>query len=463
MTTVTGLGWPVREDGPATTPADARPTGLGWPGGPRVPRGTPAEASRDGDARNDAAVVDDDPGAETAGVDGHAGSGVVDRDERGVPRGTPTDRLDPPVVSSPVEIAEPDDPRGVSDPPATVSVEPTVPAVSVPAMPNDDVSVVRVSVDAVSADEVSVDSAPPERARRPAVPASSRAPFHRAPGTRVLAVANQKGGVGKTTSVVNLGAALAQGGVPTLVIDLDPQGNASTALGIEHPAGTPSIYDVLIGGVPVGDVLTTSTEFPLLQVVPATIDLAGAEIELVPMVARESRLRRALRAHLRAVADSPTRPEVILVDCPPSLGLITLNALVAARELLVPIQCEYYALEGLGQLVQTVDMVTQHLNETLEITTILLTMYDARTRLSGQVADEVRKHFGDQVLATVVPRSVRISEAPSYQQTVLTFDPTSSGALSYVEAARELAASRHAAPLAWADAGSSAPSWGALG
>lgn len=292
----------------------------------------------------------------------------------------------------------------------------------------------------------------PAVSRRP--PPEPRAPFTRPAGTRVLAVANQKGGVGKTTSVVNLAAALALNGLRVLVIDLDPQGNASTALGIEHPAGSPSIYDVVIGGVPLAEVIQVSPESPLLQVVPATIDLAGAEIELVPMVARELRLRRALRTHLGAVG--PDRPDFVLLDCPPSLGLLTLNALVAARELLVPIQCEYYALEGLGQLVQTVDMVTQHLNESLEISTILLTMYDARTRLSGQVADEVRKPFGDRVLATVIPRSVRISEAPSYQQTVIAFDPTSSGALSYVQAARELAASRHGLPLPARDAGATA-------
>ncbi|HYO40778.1 MAG TPA: ParA family protein [Nocardioidaceae bacterium] len=258
-------------------------------------------------------------------------------------------------------------------------------------------------------------------------------------GTRVMVVANQKGGVGKTTSTVNLAAALAQGGLRVLVLDLDPQGNASTALGIEHRRGTPSVYDAIVDGVPLADVVTASPQVEGLFVVPATIDLAGAEIELVSMVAREGRLRRALHAHPQVFGAGDDRFDYVLVDCPPSLGLLTLNALVAGDEMLIPIQSEYYALEGLGQLLETVEMVKAHLNPDLDVSTILLTMYDARTRLSAGVAEEVRTHFAGQVLQTAIPRSVRISEAPSYGQTVMTYDPGSPGALSYLEAAREIA------------------------
>ena len=253
--------------------------------------------------------------------------------------------------------------------------------------------------------------------------------------TRVLTVSNQKGGVGKTTTTVNLAAALALGGLRVMVLDLDPQGNASTALGVPHPSGTPSIYEVLVEGEPLGSVVQEVPAIPGLSAAPATIDLAGAEIELVSLVARESRLLRALDAYRRDRDDL----DYVLIDCPPSLGLLTVNAMVAAEEVFIPIQCEYYALEGLGQLVRNVDLVKAHLNPPLHISTILLTMYDARTRLAAQVADEVRTHFGDRVLKTLIPRSVRVSEAPSYGQTVMTYDPGSSGALSYLEAARELA------------------------
>jgi chromosome partitioning protein len=260
--------------------------------------------------------------------------------------------------------------------------------------------------------------------------------------TRVFVVANQKGGVGKTTSTVNVAAALAQLGQRVLVIDLDPQGNASTALSVEHHRGVPSTYDMLVEGAPLADVMTPSQDLPGLWVVPATIDLAGAEIELVSVVARESRLQKALAAHPwigPAAVAGEERFDYVLVDCPPSLGLLTLNALVAGREMFIPIQAEYYALEGLGQLLETVDMVRKHLNPALVVSTILLTMYDARTRLAAGVASEVREHFGTEVLKTAVPRSVRVSEAPSYGQTVMTYDPASAGALSYLEAAREIA------------------------
>lgn len=257
--------------------------------------------------------------------------------------------------------------------------------------------------------------------------------------TRVMVVANQKGGVGKTTSTVNIAAALAQHGLRVLVIDLDPQGNASTALGIEHTEGTPGIYDALVDAKRLSSLIQPCPDIDGLLVVPATIDLAGAEIELVSLVARESRLQRAVAEYLDEIQDEEERVDYILIDCPPSLGLLTVNALVAGREMLIPIQCEYYALEGLGQLLRNVELIQSHLNPELEISTIMLTMHDARTRLSAGVADEVRAHFGDKVLNTAVPRSVRISEAPSYQQTVMTYDPTSPGALSYLEAARELA------------------------
>jgi len=254
-----------------------------------------------------------------------------------------------------------------------------------------------------------------------------------------MVVANQKGGVGKTTSTVNMAAALAQHGLRVLVIDLDPQGNASTALSIEHHRGTPSSYDALVDGVPLSEIVQPCPEVEGLSVVPATIDLAGAEIDLVSMVARESRLRKAIDAYPPVTSEDEDRVDYVLIDCPPSLGLLTLNALVAGEEMLIPIQAEYYALEGLGQLLETVDMVKAHLNPGLDVSTILLTMYDSRTRLAAGVAEEVRSHFGEQVLHTAIPRSVRISEAPSYGQTVMTYDPGSPGALSYLEASREMA------------------------
>ncbi|NIH77665.1 chromosome partitioning protein [Amycolatopsis viridis] len=252
---------------------------------------------------------------------------------------------------------------------------------------------------------------------------------------RVLTVANQKGGVGKTTSTVNLAAALAVHGLKTLVIDLDPQGNASTALNVDHRSGTPSIYDVLLGDLPLGEAMAVSEQSPNLFCVPATIDLAGAEIELVEIPSRESRLKEALNGD---VVDQ-LGMDYVFIDCPPSLGLLTVNAMVAAREVLIPIQCEYYALEGLGQLLSNIELVQRHLNPALTVSTILLTMYDGRTKLADQVTAEVREHFGDVVLKTVIPRNVKVSEAPSYGQTVLAYDPGSRGAMSYVDAARELA------------------------
>ncbi len=266
--------------------------------------------------------------------------------------------------------------------------------------------------------------------------ALSGAPLPLPATTRVFTVSNQKGGVGKTTTTVNLAAALARSGARVLVIDLDPQGNASTALGVEHRAETPSVYDVIVGDSPLADVVQKSPEFEALYCVPATIHLAGAEIELVSLVAREQRLRTALDAYL-AASEHPFH--YVFIDCPPSLGLLTINAFVAAREVLIPIQCEYYALEGLSQLLNSIQLIERHLNPQLRVSTILLTMYDSRTNLANQVVQDVREHFPDQVLDTVIPRSVRISEAPSYGQSVISYDEGSPGSLSYLEAAAEIA------------------------
>jgi chromosome partitioning protein len=254
--------------------------------------------------------------------------------------------------------------------------------------------------------------------------------------TRIFTISNQKGGVGKTTTAVNLAAALASKGLRVLVIDLDPQGNASTALNIEHREGTPSVYDVLVHDLDIAQVVQASSEMAGLTCVPATIDLAGAEIELVALPSRENRLRDAIQKY---VATSENAPDYVFIDCPPSLGLLTVNAFVAATEVLIPIQCEYYALEGLSQLLKNIELIKKHLNPQLDLSTILLTMFDTRTRLASQVADEVRQHFPKQVLSAVIPRSVRVSEAPSYSKTVITYDRSNAGAISYLEAAAEIA------------------------
>jgi chromosome partitioning protein len=254
------------------------------------------------------------------------------------------------------------------------------------------------------------------------------------PLPRVLAVANQKGGVGKTTTAVNLGACLAELGYRVLVCDLDPQANATTALGIDARAlaakDTPTMYDVLLHDVPIEDTLEPSAVRHLF-VAPATLDLAGASIELVPAFSRELRLRRALEGVLGTF-------DYVLIDCPPSLDLLTVNGLAAASELLVPIQCEYLALEGLGQLLHNVELVQRNLNPRLEVSTIVMVMYDARTKLAEQVVAEVREHFGEAVCRAVVPRAVRLSEAPSFGQPIITFDPTSRGAIAYRELALEV-------------------------
>ncbi len=251
------------------------------------------------------------------------------------------------------------------------------------------------------------------------------------PLPRVIAVANQKGGVGKTTTAVNLGACLADLGYRTLVVDLDPQGNASTGLGINIRGLQASMYDVILNDVPIEDCVEASSVRNLF-VAPASLDLAGAEIELVPAFSRELRLKQAL-AEVREDYD------YVLIDCPPSLGLLTINGMAAATEVLVPIQCEYYALEGLGQLLRNVGLVQKNLNPSLDVSTIVLVMYDARTKLADQVAQEVRAHFGDKVCKMVIPRTVRLSEAPSFGQPIIAFDPSSRGAIAYRELAKEVA------------------------
>jgi chromosome partitioning protein len=262
--------------------------------------------------------------------------------------------------------------------------------------------------------------------------------------TTIITIANQKGGVGKTTTAVNLAAALAKHGLHILVIDTDPQGNASTALNIDHRVGTPDVYSVLVEEQDFSEVVKPVAEIENLYCAPATIDLAGAEIELVSLVAREYRLQRALNKYLDFHKEKYNKAiDYVFIDCPPSLGLLTLNALVAAKEVLIPIQTEYYALEGLGQLMNNVNLVKKQLNPDLEVATIVLTMFDSRTNLSQQVAEEVRKHFGDIVITTEIPRAVRVSEAPSFQQTVITYDPGSPGAQAYVKVAKEFA-QRHA-------------------
>ena len=253
------------------------------------------------------------------------------------------------------------------------------------------------------------------------------------PRTRVIAVANQKGGVGKSTTAVSLGAALAELGHKVLVVDLDPQGNASTGLGIRHDARQVTVYDVLAAEAPI-DGAIVETPIENLFAIPSTIDLAGAEIELVSQFSRELRLRKAIEPLKQSEFT------YILLDCPPSLGLLTVNALGAAEELIVPIQCEYYALEGLGQLLRNVRLVQQNVNSRLRLTGIVMTMYDPRTKLSDQVVQEVRRYFGERVYDTIIPRTVRLSEAPGFGLPITEYDPRSRGAQSYRELAAEVAA-----------------------
>ena len=273
--------------------------------------------------------------------------------------------------------------------------------------------------------------------RKPRASAARKAASKSAPNgdgarvARIIAVANQKGGVGKSTTAVSLGAALAELGHKVLVVDLDPQGNASTGLGIRHEARDVTVYDVLAAEAPI-EAAIVPTPLENLFAIPSTIDLAGAEIELVSQFSREQRLRRAIEPLRKGVYD------YVFLDCPPSLGLLTVNALAAAEELIVPIQCEYYALEGLGQLLRNVRLVQQNVNTGLRLTGIVMTMFDPRTKLSEQVVEEVRKYFGDRVYRSIIPRTVRLSEAPGFGLPITSYDPSSKGAEAYRQLAREV-------------------------
>jgi chromosome partitioning protein len=321
------------------------------------------------------------------------------------------------------EPAPPHEPEPEPEPESVATPEKAAAVVTQPAAVKEAVKDVEPIPSAASAApaEVDMEVESDEGAEQP--PA-------RLPLPRIIAVANQKGGVGKTTTAVNLGAALAELDFRVLVIDLDPQGNATTGLGIDARNFERSMYDVIMRDDALEDCIEP-TNMKNLFVAPATIDLAGAEIELVPAFSRELKLKRAIET----VIDDF---DYVLIDCPPSLGLITVNGLAAAAEVLVPIQCEYYALEGLSQLLRNVHLVASNLNDGLEVSTIVLTMYDARTKLSDQVATEVREHFGAKVCRNVIPRTVRLSEAPSFGQPISVFDPTSRGAIAYRELAKEV-------------------------
>ncbi len=411
-----GLGYPGSTESESTAPDGSR-SDLGWP----------ADVSRETSAPSTVDAPADTPpvSRETSSLDA---AGITEADSRHRAPGSVSAAGEgrSARVTAAVEAA-----AGTRSPTTTVTSTPPVTADD-----TEERAAIAASIPGADAG-TPLAQAVAEDARKRITLSGRSVPRPREP--RVLTVANQKGGVGKTTTTVNIAAALAQAGSTVLVIDLDPQGNASTALGIEHHAEVPSIYDVLVDGDDLNDVVQACPDIPNLWCAPATIDLAGAEIELVSLVARETRLEKAVSAFLASRAGRDDQIDYVLVDCPPSLGLLTVNAFVAATEVFIPIQCEYYALEGLSQLLRNIELIRSHLNPRLHVSTILLTMYDGRTRLSAQVADEVREHFPDQTLAASVPRSVRISEAPSHGQTVMTYDPNSSGALSYLEAAVELA------------------------
>jgi chromosome partitioning protein len=360
-------------------------------------------------------------------------------------QGTP----EPQVVLSPADPgASTADPGASTAAPVATAAEPvTPPAEAAPIDPAGPIPAAPAPQDVAVEPETAAAEVPePVVARRPAAPPkhAMRAPSIGDDATellngskpaprelpRIIAIANQKGGVGKTTTTVNLGAALAELDYRVLVIDLDPQGNATTGLGVEARNFEHSMYDVIMRDLPLEDCIEP-TSVKNLFVAPATIDLAGVEIELVPAFSRELKLKRAIDT----VVDDF---DFVIIDCPPSLGLITVNGLAAADEVLVPIQCEYYALEGLSQLLRNVNLVSTNLNQTLEVSTIVLTMFDARTRLSVDVANEVREHFSERVCRAVIPRTVRLSEAPSFGQPITVFDPTSRGAVAYRELAKEV-------------------------
>lgn len=412
------VGWPL--PGSGDVPAGdglrtATPSALGWPLG-RVSRETqagPGELSRE--ARPD-------PGQVSRGTGSGTGADVSRETDSGGGGATADGSREPEVKTE-----SPTAPPEVAATPVSRETEAPAPT--------------EAARNAEESGPPAREEGPPESVSEEplTVSAARTSDLPRPRDPRVLTVANQKGGVGKTTTAVNMAAALSQSGLRVVVIDMDPQGNASTALGIEHGGDVAGIYDVLIDGTPLQDVVHESPSLPGLWCAPATVDLAGAEIELVPMVARESRLRKAVHAYLAAREAAGEPVDYVFIDCPPSLGLLTINSFVAGSEVLIPIQCEYYALEGLSQLLTNIELIKEHLNPTLTVSHILLTMFDGRTRLSSQVAEEVRSHFEGIVLRTSIPRSVRISEAPSHGETVITYDPISSGALCYLEAAKEVA------------------------
>jgi chromosome partitioning protein len=449
----TGLGWPAESAASAGSGAHARSadgrgdaTGLGWPGstpsGPPPPAESPQSAASDPTPPPVAEPPQqaDAPPTVPAPARVTGGGAVVLAPMVDLAADRVAWPETVPPTAPPSAAPEPAAPQPVAPAPTSGPARSPVRSTG----PFAGTTAVSTAEEFAVPDDVSreTEDTPIARAAETAVRVLAGGvgdPLPVPAQTRVLTVANQKGGVGKTTTTVNLAAALALQGAEVLVIDLDPQGNASTALGVAHHSEVPSVYDVLVEGRPLDEVVSTVDGIAGLWCAPATIDLAGAEIELVSLVARESRLQRALTTYLTVPHPGRPRLDYVLIDCPPSLGLLTINALVAAPEVLIPIQCEYYALEGVGQLLRNIELIRAHLNPDLHVSTVLLTMYDARTRLAAQVADEVRTHFATTVLRTTIPRSVRISEAPSYGQTVMTYDPGSTGALSYLESAREMA------------------------
>jgi len=407
-------------------------------GGPEEAE-TPAESSEMGGANGSAAA--------TAGPEPEPASGASEAPTQSGTVGPEPEGTDD-VAASDAEAAEPS--------PSVVEIIEVLETVEVVELSNADVAEPEVhpeppephtaetqTVDAGAAEAIDDDEPPLPPARAVPVPDGpvletaklpdvSSEPAVANPLTlpRVVAIANQKGGVGKTTTTVNLGASLAEIGFRVLVLDLDPQGNATTGLGLNPRDVEGSVYDVLLNDVALEDIVEP-TSLKHLFVAPATIDLAGAEIELVPVMSRELKLRKAID-QIRDQYD------LVLIDCPPSLGLLTVNGLAASDDVIVPIQCEYYALEGLGQLLRNVGLVQANLNPSLDIRGIILTMYDARTKLADQVVTEVRAYFGDKVYETVVPRTVRLSEAPSFGQPIIVFDSTSRGAKAYRDLAKEV-------------------------
>src|SRR5215470_463627 len=433
MASADGLGWPEESRPPAAAPAARRPrvesSGLGWPRGD--PGRGPGQVRQVGAEEERVTVAQ---AADERAEDERAGNQPPARVRQALSAAVSRETEDPVVGDGAAGGGPGGGPSTGTAPPgqaaAYMANDQSAGAAAGPG--TADAPAGQIGVAAAAAPGPGRPATTPAGAALAALGSGGR-DWPRPRSCRMITIANQKGGVGKTTSAVNLAASLALHGARVLVVDLDPQGNASTALDVEHRPGTVSVYNVLVDDLPLAGIVRAVADIPGLSCAPATIDLAGAEIELVPLVAREARLSRAFADY------DASNLDYILIDCPPSLGLLTVNALVAAAEVLIPIQCEYYALEGLEQLLRTIDLVKSHLNPNLYVSTILLTMYDGRTRLASQVAEEVREHFGDVVLSTVIPRSVRVSEAPSYGQSVITYDPGSSGAQAYLEAAREVA------------------------